>query len=300
MAAFAGYPLVIDDKLIGVMAMFARKPLSEMTLRMLRTAAYEMALGVKHRADVEVIKESRAMAESATKLKDKLVTLVAHDMKSPLTGVHGLLKHVLDRDEGELPDYAKQSISRSVKSCEKMIKLSEDLLDLGMLRVGKIKPACEVIDAWPCVIEAIAAIEQHFSQKGISLVNMVPERSFQFADSKLLARVIQNLLANAIKFSKPGGAVTVFIPEGNPTTIAVEDTGIGIRADKIANIFEYTGSVSTTGTGGERGTGMGLPLSYEIVKAMGGNLRVESSEGKGSVFFVDLQGSGTAPGVAGA
>jgi PAS domain S-box-containing protein len=294
MAAFAGYPLVVDDKLIGVMAMFSRKPLSEMTLHMLGTAAYEIALGVKHRTDVEVIKESRAMAESATKLKDKFVALVAHDMRSPLTGVHGLLKHVLDRDESALPDYATKSISRAVQSCEKMIKLSEGLLDLEMYRTGKIEPACEVVDAWPCVIEAIAGIEHQFSGKGVSLLNRVPEQSFQFADPKLLTRVIQNMLTNALKFSKSGATVTVFIPEGSPSTIAVEDTGVGIRAEKIANLFEYTGSVSTTGTGGERGTGMGLPMSYEIVKAMGGNLRVESQEGKGSVFYIDLKSINTA------
>jgi PAS domain S-box-containing protein len=253
----------------------------------------------RKRAEKE-LRAAKDMADEATRLKDKLVTLVAHDMKSPLTGVHGLLQHILARDEGELPDYAKQSLNQSVKSCEKMIKLSEDLVDLGMLRVGKIKPVCEVIDAWPCVIEAISGVEQNAFKKGVSFVNMVPEHSFVFADSKLLARVIQNLLANAVKFSKPGGAVTVFIPEGSPSTIAVKDTGVGIRAEKITGLFEYTGSVSTTGTGGERGTGMGLPLSYEIVKAMGGNLRVESQEGKGSVFFIDLRGSDTESGAVSA
>jgi PAS domain S-box-containing protein len=251
----------------------------------------------RRRAAIE-LKIAKDRAENATELKDKFVSLVAHDLKSPLAGVYSLLKHVLDDDENPLSDGAKECISRSVQSCARMIQLTEDLLDLGMLRVGKIKPACEVVDLWPCVIEAIAGVEHQFSKKGVSLVNRVPEQSFQFADPKLLTRVMQNMLSNAVKFSKPGDTVTVSIPEGNPSTIAVEDTGIGIRANKIANLFEYTGSVSTTGTGGEKGTGMGLPMSYEIVKAMGGNLRVESHESKGSVFFIDLQGNSIYPGAA--
>ncbi|MBF0291115.1 MAG: HAMP domain-containing protein [Nitrospinae bacterium] len=252
----------------------------------------------ERRRAVHELRIAKDRAEEATQLKDKFVSLVAHDLKSPLASVYSLLKLVLDHDKGALPDYAKQSISRAVQSSGQMIQLIENLLDLGMLRVGKIKPACEVTDVWLCVIEAISDVEHHFSKKGVRLVNMVPEHSFQFTDPKLLARVIQNLLSNAVKFCKPGDTATVFIPEGRPSTIGVKDTGVGMRADVIANLFEYTGSVSTHGTNGEKGTGMGLPISYEIVRAMGGNLHVESQEGKGSVFYIDMHLQN--PGVASA
>ena len=125
-------------------------------------------------------------------------------------------------------------------------------------------------------------------KKGISLENTVSESCRLYADPDLFGEVLRNLLANAVKFCRKGHQINLFCLEEQPTTLVVEDNGVGISKKNQAKIFRLDEKISTVGTAGEHGTGFGLPFSSELMQAHGGSLTVVSEEGKGSSFFARL------------
>lgn len=229
---------------------------------------------------------ARATAEEATKLKDKFVSLVSHDLKGPLGALLGFLRIVERREADALTPESREAIAYSLEAGGKMITLIDDLLNLSRLRTGVIRPQSRFIDAWFAVKKAIGHNELLARQKGVAIRNELPVNSRIFADETLITEVLHNLISNAIKFSPRGETVTVTIAPG--PTISVSDNGVGIEPGRIATLFNYEKRKSTPGTADEIGSGLGLPLSHEIVAAHGGLLTVQSEPGKGSGFHVTL------------
>ncbi|MBI5816244.1 MAG: response regulator [Nitrospinae bacterium] len=236
-------------------------------------------------------KELRAAkdeAEAATRLKDKFVSLVAHDLKSPLASIIGLLG-LLGRDEASKLSGKDAEILRHVNSSGgRMVKMISELLDISRLQTGKIKPERKFIDANVEVSYVLGKVGSLAEGKGVKIMNEVPPGMRLYTDFELFGEVIQNLVTNAVKFSRKGDTVRIFTPEGRECSIAVADNGTGINKAMLPVLFRHDEKTSTPGTDGEMGTGFGLPLSHDIMKALGGSLTAESEEGKGSVFYADL------------
>ncbi|MBF0634692.1 MAG: PAS domain S-box protein, partial [Nitrospinae bacterium] len=227
--------------------------------------------------------EAKERAEEATKLKDKFVSLVAHDLKSPFASIIGLLEVINDETVSERN---RDIMTHVLQSGHRMIHMIDELLDISRLRTGKIKPAFRFFDASVVVTMALAHISQQAAGKGVALSNEIPAGSRLYADLNLFVEVLQNLLTNAVKFTSRGGVVRVFAP-GNGI-VAVQDTGVGIKKSFLPFLFRHEEKTTSPGTEGELGTGLGLPLSHDIMSAMGGDLTVESEEGRGSVFYANL------------
>ncbi len=231
---------------------------------------------------------AKEAAEEATKLKDKFVSLVAHDMRSPLATTIGYLKLLesghaepLTRDQKELLDHV-------VENTNNMITVVDELLNISRLKTGTLVPKLAFINGYSLVVASIGTISYLAGKKGIEIVNEVAPDTRLFADAALFQEVLKNLLTNSVKFCRKGGRITVFTPQGRPSTIAIKDTGIGIKASMLPDIFRHEVKTSTPGTAQERGTGLGLPYSFEIMQAHGGTLSVESVEGAGSTFYAEL------------
>ena len=167
------------------------------------------------------------------------------------------------------------------------MKIIEELLDMSRIHGGVIRPAFQFIDAHAVVAEASDAHAHMAWEKGVALVNRVPKGTRIYADSRLLGDVINNLLSNAIKFSS-GGEITIYLPSDRKAAIAVKDAGTGIKREMLPDLFKEEVKTTGVGTSGEKGTGLGLPYSLELMKAQGGTLVVETEEGKGSVFYAQL------------
>lgn len=244
---------------------------------------------VTHRRLLEnELREAKELAEDATRLKDKFIALVSHDLRTPLAAITGYLK-LLYRDMEDLSDGEKKEIIvHGLDGAEKMIGLTEEILNISRLQSGKMQLNRRFIDANYVAIKVFSTFSPIAQKKGINLVNNVPRHTRIYADDLLITQVVENLVSNAIKFCRTGGEITLFIQKDRPPTLAVKDTGIGIEPGRLADLFRYETKTSTLGTIGERGTGFGLPLSNDIVKAHGGGIRVESVPGKGSVFYVEL------------
>jgi len=236
----------------------------------------------------EELRKAKELAEEATRLKDKYVSLVSHDLKGPLGTMLGYLEMIEDFDENGADSQRKNLINSARKSGQNMLLLINDVLNVSRLKAGQMIKDKSFIDAFSIANEVIENFFILAQQKGIILNNEVKKHSRIYADATMYFEVIQNLVSNAIKFCNRDDKVTLFTPEGKPATVGVSDTGVGIDPYYMDNLFSYEFKTSTTGTAGEIGTGFGLPLSKDIMEAHGGNLTVESTQGKGTTFLASL------------
>lgn len=236
----------------------------------------------------EELVSAKEKAESATKLKDKFLSLVAHDIRSPFASMLGLLGLLQNGEMGPLNEKQTDIISRSVEGGHRLIQMVDDLLNINRFQTGRITVSPKFWDANGVAAYTVSRLEQLAQQKGITLLNSVPLNTRIFADLELFNEVILNFVINAIKYSSHGGQIEIFIPEGRQTTIAVKDTGVGVPPDILPNLFTCDIVTTKRGTAGERGTGLGLPLAHEIMQAHGGNIDVETVVGSGSVFHANL------------
>ncbi len=234
----------------------------------------------------EKLKAAKELAENATQMKDKFLSLVAHDLRSPLANVILLQKVTMSANKRPECDECRVMLGKSIGVCETMIGMADNILESAQLQGGVIRlnrKICGIKNLSDAVIGELAILA---GEKGVVLKNEVPPHARLYVDRIMFQRIIQNLVSNAIKFSK-GGVVSVFMPAGQ-NVVAVRDNGVGIDEHILHDLFRYEVKTSTVGTSGERGTGFGLPLSMEIAKAHGGTIRVVSKKGEGSVFYVDM------------
>lgn len=232
------------------------------------------------------LQKSKEDAEKATVLKDKFVSLVSHDLRSPIAVILGYLQ--LMRDDLLDDRSQKEFINECIESCNDMNLLIKDILNVRRISGNGILPE----QAFFLVYEMAGRVKTKFStmaaRKGVNIINDIPENMLVYADERLLLEVMKNLVSNALKFCRNGDSVRLFIPDGELSTIAVSDTGTGIEESRIGTLFNYETRTSTLGTSGEMGSGLGLPLSLDIMTAHGGNLELSSTPGKGSTFYIKL------------
>lgn len=236
----------------------------------------------------EEILRAMELAQEANRLKDKFLSIAAHDLRTPFTSILGFLRILKDDRNNPLTAEQAGMVGRAIRSAEGMMEMIEEILDMGMLQSGKLDTGKDIVIANELAKSVIDELAHVAASKKIAVENTVRAGSRFHADQRLMRIVLRNLLSNALKFTDAGGAVTIFTPDGGNLAIGVRDTGVGIEPDKLPWIFSHERKTSTTGTAGEKGSGLGLPFCNDIVKSLGGRITVESSAGKGSVFIVSL------------
>ncbi len=255
-----------------------------------RTLRYVVAIiqDMTERKETEqALLEAKEKAEEATRLKDKFVSLVSHDLKTPLTSMIGFLKLVRHDNASPLNEGAKLILDRGIDSGKQMVSLIDDLLTISRFKTGQLKLNKQFFDAKYLGVKMIADYSPLARQKGIEMENTIPDNSRIYGDKTLLSEAIQNLVTNAIKFCKSGDRIIISLADKDPSTICIGDTGPGIKPELLKNIFDYDKKTSTLGTAGEIGTGFGLPLVKDIIELHGGELEVNCT-GKGCLFRLKL------------
>ncbi|MBI5636920.1 MAG: response regulator [Nitrospinae bacterium] len=243
----------------------------------------------ERKAAEEKLKAAKEEAEAAMRLEEKFVSLVAHDLKSPLGHNILALKNLRSRLKDEGSAFADDpALTLVINSNENMLQTVRGLLDLSRIKSGAICPRPAFVDARHLVQYAIDMETGPAARKQIIVLNAVPPHTRLYCDMKLTHEVLANLISNAIKFSKKGDSITIGKGAGEPASLFVADTGTGIAPDHLAMLFKYDASKSTNGTEGEIGTGLGLPLCNELMKGQGGSLRIESAPGNGTTAVISF------------
>lgn len=236
----------------------------------------------------EALRQSKEKAEQATREKDKYLSLIAHDLKTPFASVISFL-NVFGADEDDQIDEEKQILLDSVrKRCEMSLEVVNEVLETSRFSTGMISLKPSFFNAYFQTLTIKANLGHLAKKKEIELINNIPEKLRLYGDVKLFGEVVQNLLENAIKFCEKGDKITMFAPPGESSTIAIRDTGVGIDEKLLPDIFRRDIKTTTIGTAGEVGTGLALPICMDIIQAHGGEFTVESVKGEGSVFYVKM------------
>jgi PAS domain S-box-containing protein len=221
----------------------------------------------------------------ANETKNKFFSIIAHDLKNPFSGIIGLSEylkeeaHQLDRDK--IAEYAELVNSAAVET----LRLLENLLDWARLQQNAITFDPSEFSVVEVVQEVINLLAENAGQKSISLIYNIPAGLNLLADRNMVTTIIRNLVSNAIKFSPFNKLIKIQSVETETSVkISVIDQGNGISKENQHKLFKLESNFSTHGTNNEKGTGLGLILCKEFITKHGGEIRVESEEGKGSEF----------------
>lgn len=224
------------------------------------------------------------------RLKDDFMSTVTHELRTPLTSIRAFSEILLDNPDTS-PAERQRFLGIIVKETERLTRLINQMLDLAKIESGKAEWHTTELDLRAVIEEAADATSQLFRDHAVELVVRLPASVPRVtADRDRMMQVMLNLLSNAVKFCPPGqGLVQVQLAVDNDRLrVDVRDNGPGISPDNHETIFEKFRQVGDTMTGKPQGTGLGLPISRQIIEHFGGRLWVESTPGKGATFFLVL------------
>ncbi len=221
--------------------------------------------------------------------KDKFFSIIAHDLKSPFQSLLSYSELLATEIESLSQDEIRSFSSGLNKNLKDIHSLLENLLSWAMMQRDLIVFNPVNLDLCDLTDKIIDISEQNARKKNISISSNIAPQTSVFADADMLYSVIQNLIVNAIKFTNQGGKIIVSSANNESfVEVSVRDTGIGIKGEKIPQLFNFNTLYTTTGTAGEKGTGLGLPLCKEFIERNDGKIWVESELGKGSKFTFTL------------
>ncbi len=233
--------------------------------------------------------ESEFKLQQLNSAKDKLFSIIGHDLKNPVFTMLGT-SQILEEDYNELTDQEKKELIKIIyDTAGNTQKLLEDLLNWSRAQSDLIQVNLESLSLKNIIKESIKLVTTQANKKNIVLKVNANSALMVHADKNLLSTVIRNLLTNAIKFTPDGGTVSIHaVDEGAHVKMSVEDTGIGMSKSDLQKLFRIDVNNKEIGCAKEKGTGLGLILCKEFCEKQGGSIWVESEEGKGSKFFVSI------------
>jgi signal transduction histidine kinase len=222
--------------------------------------------------------------------KDKFFSIIAHDLKSPFNSITGLSEIILNEarhlDISAIEQYAGIINSTSANT----YRLLENLLDWARVQQSRMPFSPGPVLLKNVINEVTELLIEQANSKMIAIISYVPENLIVLADENMLKTIFRNLISNAVKFTPVNGKVEInAIHHDNEIVISVRDNGTGIKSEDIGKLFKIGANFTKRGTENEKGTGLGLILCKEFVEKHGGDIRVESEEGKGSTFIFRLR-----------
>lgn len=233
----------------------------------------------------EVLLQLNNQLKSLNTTKDKLFSIVAHDLKSPFTSILGFSDLLVNNLHNYTDDKIDEFIGQINLSAKSTLSLIDNLLVWANTQMGHIENKPEHINLLSIVQETIEQLRVTAKIKNISISFFQTEDYIVFADKNMLEIVLRNLIANAIKFSNPNGKIAIYaISTNSQIEISVSDSGVGIRKEILSKLFTDNENITTNGTANEKGSGLGLMICKEFVEQLGGKIWVESVVGIGSEF----------------
>jgi signal transduction histidine kinase len=296
------FPLLANDELVAVLS--AESPdvyfFNKEDENFLMTLSQLMALSIQNAMIIQQLEEKVAERtaalefqkkelEKANASKDRLFAIIGHDLRSPAASLQNVAELVQYYYENGMSDQMSALGSRVVKSAKSINHLLDNLLNWSITQTGELTFLPEPISLCDAFNEVLEIYEDIILSKNIRVDIGGNEVSYVLCDKNGLLTILRNLVSNALKFTKPTGAISIKTRRlENRVEIRIVDNGVGISSEKMNSLFEMKEKKSTLGTFKEKGTGLGLVLVKELLKMNNGQITIESESGKGTCVVLEL------------
>jgi len=233
--------------------------------------------------------ESKAHLKEANDSKDRFLTIIGHDLKSPFNTIIGfsqiLLSKIEKEDNNGLGKYANIICDASRRA----LLLLNNLLEWSKTQTKRTAFHPEHFELKTVIDDVVELSNSASQQKSITISKNVHDTMLVFADVEILKAILRNLISNAIKYTNQEGEIVISAEQySNELVVSVADNGVGISKKNMDNLFNIDYNCSTQGTNKEKGTGLGLLLCREFIEMHGGKIRVENNDTGGSTFYFSL------------
>ncbi|WP_161485136.1 sensor histidine kinase [Balneola sp. EhC07] len=249
--------------------------------------SYPMSyLLIRYYKKIEVQKDE---LQRLNEINNRLISIIAHDIRSPISGVYGILDLI------ELETFSKEELSFYINdlsgTVDNLLSFLDDILQWSKAQIENKEIEPELFNSQKTWTQVLALYHHNIESKNINLVTHNLEQSI-YADEGSYSFVTRNILHNAIKFTPKSGSIYIDLTKkGDRTITTIEDNGVGISEEKLEKILFSKEWVTTVGTNDEKGTGFGLKAAAKYIEIMDGKLQIESVPGKGTKVIIDLPGS---------
>ena len=285
-------PLKIENKLTGILLVgekLSGEIFDDQELEVLAVLANQVAISLENARLYEELSASNAQLMQASRLKSQFLASMSHELRTPLNSIIGFSKVMLNRLDGDLTERQETYIRSVHNSGTHLLQLINGILDFSRIEAGKLEMMSEELDIHELIDECIESSMPLARGKQLKLEKNVPlELPRLVADRTKVKQILLNLLSNAIKFTAQGRVAVSVQAEPGAVRVKVSDTGIGIRAEDLARLFEPFQQLDNPVTRGAGGTGLGLAISKKFVELHGGRIWAESRESQGSTFHFTL------------
>ena len=290
--AFAGFPLVVGEQLLGVLAVYHRRPLDRNTIELLTLFAQHAATAIQeaHLFHLATEQTARLTAlnvelQRANQHKAEFLANMSHELRTPLNSILGFSQLLLEGDGGVLTGDQRQDVDIIAQNGQHLLALINDLLDISKLEAGKAQLHRGEVEVEPLISECVESVRSLAKTKKLDLSsNVSADVGRVFADGPKLKQVLLNLLGNAIKFTETGSVRITAERQGAELRVSVRDTGIGVPVEDAERIFDSFQQGKSGISGKYQGTGLGLAICRQLVEMHGGRIWVKSTAGQGSTF----------------
>jgi len=294
-ASMLSAPILFKGEIVGVIRVYTAKQhyFTRSEIHFVQEVANLGAIALERARELQQCFTEVDKLEEGKRQFVRFLSVVAHDLQSPLVATQSILSYIADGYTGEITDGQKDLLQRGIRRIDELLMLITDLLDVPRIEAGQLVREMQEVSLNGVVKQAVVGLDNVARQKGIELRIELPESSPKvYASSRRLQQVLINLISNAINYTRDGMALLRVKEYENEIAVEVIDTGIGIPPDELPLIFDdfFRGRKA-----GKKGTGLGLSISKRIVEAHGGKLWAESpcaETGKGSKFTFSLPKNG--------
>jgi signal transduction histidine kinase len=239
------------------------------------------------RANVRLT-HAAAEADHANRAKSEFLATMSHELRTPLNAIAGYVELMEMGLRGPLTEQQRTDLSRIRHSQQSLLSIINDILNFARLESGRVEYHVDAVPLAQVLCGIQPLVEPQVRARGLTYHAPDPDPTVHVrTDPEKLQQILLNLVSNAVKFTEPGGSVSMECePRDGHAVVRVRDTGRGIPADKLEAIFEPFVRIENALTRTTEGTGLGLAISRDLARAIGGDLTVESVEGEGSTFTV--------------